>query len=494
MRSLALAGLLACTTITFADQAGAVRAFERARASDPQLVAFLREMPKGGDLHNHVSGAAYSDFMLDLQVARHRHYDPAKNQFTDDAGKPPASILLQNNDYLYNWQNQVSMRGWTGVAQTGHDHFFATFDYISSALSGITGAQLLGEVVKRAMWQHEHYMELMTSVVPGPALDEYYKDEPASDDMKAALNVLRPRLEKLLPLAQTFVSARDAELTKLLGLKRSVSDPASPITLRYIWSCYRLSPNDDFFAQAACGMFLASHDARIVAINIVQPEDHPLARQNFERQMQMLDFLWRNLGRPHITLHAAELNLANSPVEAMRDRIWKSIQLGHAQRIGHGVSVAWSDDVSGLLGMMKKERIAVEICLTSNRSILGIFGREHPFQLYRSAGVPLILNTDDEGVSRSNLTTECLRAVREQGVGYEDLKEMARNSIEYSFLSGKSLYVGRDFSKLNPAFALVRTPHWRPSSTALGLMHSNQKLEVEVRLERSFAEFEQRFR
>src|SRR5258706_10654515 len=37
------------------------RYFESLRKSPPQLLAFLLEMPKGGDLHSHLSGAVYAE-------------------------------------------------------------------------------------------------------------------------------------------------------------------------------------------------------------------------------------------------------------------------------------------------------------------------------------------------------------------------------------------------------------------------------------------------
>src|SRR5256884_458335 len=37
------------------------RHFESLRKSPPQLLAFLLAMPKGGDLHNHLSGAIYAE-------------------------------------------------------------------------------------------------------------------------------------------------------------------------------------------------------------------------------------------------------------------------------------------------------------------------------------------------------------------------------------------------------------------------------------------------
>ena len=42
----------------------ASRHFESIRRQHPLLLAFLQEMPKGGDLHNHLSGAVYAETLI----------------------------------------------------------------------------------------------------------------------------------------------------------------------------------------------------------------------------------------------------------------------------------------------------------------------------------------------------------------------------------------------------------------------------------------------
>jgi adenosine deaminase len=46
---------------------------------------------------------------------------------------------------------------------------------------------------------------------------------------------------------------------------------------------------------------------------------------------------------------------------------------------------------------------------------------------------PVALSTDDPGIERIDLTHEYVRAVETYGLSYADLKEMVRNSLEYSF-------------------------------------------------------------
>jgi adenosine deaminase len=53
---------------------------------------------------------------------------------------------------------------------------------------------------------------------------------------------------------------------------------------------------------------------------------------------------------------------------------------------------------------------------------------------YLAAGVPVVLSTDDAGVSRIDLTNEYVRATREHGLDYYALKTVAHNALQYSFL------------------------------------------------------------
>ena len=91
------------------------------------------------------------------------------------------------------------------------------------------------------------------------------------------------------------------------------------------------------------------------------------------------------------------------------------------------------------------------------------------------------------------MTLEWIRGVREQGLGYQDLKEMARNSIEFSFLPGVSLYENRNQNRLIAPFRHLREAGWKPDATIQRLLASSEKLHVQVRLERAFVEFEKRF-
>jgi len=125
----------------------------------------------------------------------------------------------------------------------------------------------------------------------------------------------------------------------------------------------------------------------------------------------MIDYLHGIYPKVHITLHAGELAMGLVPPEDLTFHIRASVERGHAERIGHGASVMNEKNPIALLHEMAERNVLVEIALTSNDMILGVSGDDHPLPIYMKYGVPVALATDDEGVSRSDMTHEYLRAV-----------------------------------------------------------------------------------
>src|SRR5262249_50302658 len=152
------------------------------------------------------------------------------------------------------------------------------------------------------------------------------------------------------------------------------------------------------------------------------------------------DYLHGVYPNVHITLHAGELARGLVPPDGLRSHIRQSVQVGHAERIGHGVDIMEEDDAVTLLQEMARRNVLVEICLSSNDLILGVRGKQHPLGTYLKYGVAVALATDDEGVSRSDMTAEYIKAVTDHGLDYFQLKAMARASLEHAFLGGASIW------------------------------------------------------
>jgi adenosine deaminase len=176
----------------------------------------------------------------------------------------------------------------------------------------------------------------------------------------------------------------------------------------------------------------------------------------------------------------------------LRFHIRESVEVGKAERIGHGVDVMYEDNPRELLAMLARQNVMVEICLTSNEEILGVKGRQHPLAMYLKAGVPVALATDDEGVFRSEMTLEYERAVLDQGLDYRTLKKMARTSLEHAFLPGASLWSEAHKSILVRACD-GETPRAASGLDCLKFLNKSEKAREQWRLERRFADFESKF-
>jgi len=257
---------------------------------------------------------------------------------------------------------------------------------------------------------------------------------------------------------------------------------------------------EQVFAQALLGFetIAASAEGRegggFVGINFVQPEDGFVSMRDYTLQMKMLDYLHSVYPKVHITLHAGELAPGLVPPEGLRFHIRQAVELGHAERIGHGVDVMYEEDAPALMKELAEKHIMIEVNLSSNEGILGVKGVWHPFLNYRAAHVPVALSTDDEGVSRIDLTGEYVRAALDYGLSYDDLKQIARTGMEHNFLPGESLWAAPDaFAK--PAAACKSQPLGsdQPTAACSEFLGGNEKAAAQWELERRFREFEAKF-
>jgi adenosine deaminase len=109
--------------------------------------------------------------------------------------------------------------------------------------------------------------------------------------------------------------------------------------------------------------------------------------------------------------------------------------------------------------------------------------------MYLKFGVPVALATDDPGVSRGDIAQEFERAAETYHLKYQDLKKFARASLEYSFLPGESLWKSRRSYEMKSECAGVESmSSSRPACDQL--LRKSPKAEAELKLELTFAEFE----
>jgi adenosine deaminase len=266
------------------------------------------------------------------------------------------------------------------------------------------------------------------------------------------------------------------------------------VKIRYIYQILRDFPKQQVFAQTLLGFEVASADPRFVGLTYVQPEDNATPMADYALQMKFIEYLHGVYPKPHINLHAGELAPGLVPPEGLCCHIRLAVEVAHSERIGHGVDVMYEDRPYDLLKEMAAKHVMVEINLTSNEVILGVKGNDHPLPIYRKYHVPVALSTDDEGVSRINLTHEYVRAAETYALSYADLKQMVRTGLEHDFLPGASLWREPDvFIRTNTACATESLGKAKISAGCANFLGSNEKAEEQWELEKRFKEFEAGF-
>ncbi|MFF4896143.1 adenosine deaminase [Streptomyces sp. NPDC001068] len=465
--------------------------------NDPRLLrGFFRHLPKGGDLHNHLSGAVRTEYLIELAAEDGLCVDTTTLTAVVPPcgpGTRPAADARTDDDF-----HDAIVRAWSmqdfPPDQSGHDHFFDTFNKFGEVPWRHRG-KLLAQVADTDAAQNQFYLETM--VTPASDGARQLAAEVGWDPDLAALHaklVAGGRLDRVVADARKEADDGDAEFRTAARCGTSRPRPGCGLTVRWISQVNRGSSPERVFTQLALGMRLAERDPRFVAVNLVQPEDWDSSLENYSLQMRMINYLRTVYPEAHVTLHAGELWPGLVKPEDLKFHIAEAVNVAGTERVGHGVDLVHEDGWQQTARTMAAREIAVEVPFTSNAQILGVRGADHPFETYRSYGVPVVLATDDPGVSRVDVTHEYQYAAQTYGLTYPELKDLARASLEYAFLPGRSLWRGNPTREgYHPATACAgqlpgsgRTP----TAECRRFLGSSAKAAVQWRQEAAYATFE----
>jgi adenosine deaminase len=471
------------------------RRFAALRGSPPELLAFLLRMPKGGDLHTHLSGAVYAESYVQWAAASGLCIEQPGLALSSppcdpDTGRLPASAALTDGLLYRQLIDGWSMRNWQLSGQSGHDHFFDAFAKLGAVTRGHSGP-MLAELVARAARGRVLYVEVLLTP-DGGAASQIGQEVGWDGDFAGTLAKLKEAgIEQAAARAIELLQSMEGEKDQLLHCGTPEADPGCAVTVRYVAQVSRGAALGQVYAQMVVGLELARDPrSKVVAVNLVQAEDSLSSMQNFAVEMQMLHYLRPLYPGAHVTLHAGELAPGLVPPLGLLSHVRDSVEIGGAERIGHGVDVLHETAPYDLLREMARRRVLVEICLSSNDLILGVRGKDHPLATYLRHGVPVALATDDEGVARSEISREYLKAALDQGLGYRELKAMARASLEHAFVAGASLF--RDARRAAPVPACARDGYGRkePSAGCRRFLAGSEKARLQWELEAELREFE----
>lgn len=467
--------------------------------SDPDsLATFLRAVPKGGDLHNHLSGAIYAETLLGWGATDGDCVNSATDSAVNHSACSATNLAIPSSGSFFDaivaaW----SMKDFTPpTGSTGHDHFFSTFGKFG-LIAGVHRNDGLADVAQRAFDENEVYVETMFNL--GKNTGTLSASLSTGTLTAADLPALYTKITTNAGFAAAVtndanvVTAAYAGYRHALGCDDLGTPAACAVEMRFIAQVSRTGASDQVFGQLIGSFEMAKQTGLIVGANLSSPEDDSSSLANYNLQMAMLDLLhtqYAGTSPLHITLHAGELVPAQLP-PGNTFHIRAAVETGHAERIGHGLDVGAESDPEALLTEMAAAKVLVEVCLSSNTQILGISGPAHPLAQYLAHGVPVALGTDDQGVSRSSMAGEYLRAALDQHLTYRQLKTLARNSLEHAFLPGPSLW-STDVGTAVTACAATATMGIGddPNAACAAYLATSERATLQWSLEHNFLVFE----
>lgn len=413
------------------------------RMTAGELAAFTRAMPKGGELHNHVGGATFPEDLLAWAIADGLCVDIQAMALAppcqaSETLKPAAAVM--SNDVLRSGlYDSLTTRHPGFRDRSGHDQFFSAFSRFG-AIRPQRDADIMAGILNGLARQNTFYLEAMTTPQGFATRARGSLVGWKGGDLtvqKAALEAAG--FDDLVTAAISDTDSLERRTRAIMKCDTPAPEPGCAVTLRYLVQTLRIGPPEQTFAQIAMGVALVRKDPRWVGLQMVAPEDDPMALQNYDLHMAMFDLLTDHGRLAPVALHAGELTLKFATPSALSDHITKAVRVAGARRIGHGVDMPGEAGARALAAEMASKGILVEVNLTSNAHILEVGKETHPYGWFRQTGVPVSLSTDDAGILRIDLSHEYARAV-DYGASYTDLVTSARNAIAFSFLAGEGLW------------------------------------------------------
>jgi len=394
----------------------------KATGNAEDLYRVLYYMPKGGDLHNHLSGAVFPQWWyeaaLEQKARGYEYYTKVRIENCREYGGNEfagmAYYLMFRNIMTVQYESlgdcekgeykrledldEREKTAWMNSIRLdkpyeGRDEFFQTHWQRLFAL--VRNPWLQAEILYRNMQafgaEGVTYLELQVNVA------NFRRPDGSKFTPEETADILRERL-------------------------RQADAIDTGVTVRFQIAILRFLPNAED-ALRSVYQFVHDNSDVFVAVNMVGREDndkgYPL------RFLPTMRELRRQYSGVKLSIHAGEVDEPNSHV---RD----TLLLG-ADRIGHGINLITDDDT---MRLMRHGPYLVEINLISNLLLNYVNDyAQHPFPEYLRTGIPVALSTDDRGMWDSTMTDEFYVAVKEFDLSWDEVRTLSRNSLIHAFVA-----------------------------------------------------------
>ncbi|MBU2978936.1 adenosine deaminase [Alteromonas sp. C1M14] len=401
--------------------AGWFRTFKQT-ASPQALYNFLHALPKGGDLHHHLTGSAFSEWWWALATdtkinGGYTYYTRTKLTLCDgletDPYSPKAPFLL------FRTIQASTFKALPACEQAGYVPLSDLSP--SQKNSFLNSLRLDKDGEGRTVFFEQHWQRL-NELTRNPYLTGQLliKNMQAYAEEHVSYLETQVNVHHMLKPDGTAFSADDA-LNILRQAVNSQEGKDTGVTVKFQYAILRFLPNAEETLRQIYQFVDANRDI-YVGINFVGREDndkgHPL------RFLSVLRELRHAYPKISLAIHAGEVDEPNEHVR-------NTLLLG-ADRIGHGINTITDPDT---LLLMRHGPYLIEINLISNLLLEYVDSyQQHPFGEYLRLGIPVALSTDDRGMWDSTLTDEFYVAVTQFNLSWQELRLLAENAIAYSFL------------------------------------------------------------
>ncbi len=425
MRSSAACFILAAISVASEGTVGQAPAFAqlfediKKSATPEQLYAFLYDLPKGGDLHNHLGGTGLPEtwFRLATDKSRNGGQESYTRVRINDCGEICGAPLLYHT---------IRESAWKALPRCCQDEYKA----MSRLTSEEEAAWLSSVRLDRAGEGRNEFFEVIWARLGHLLRDPNLLAELMVENMKLfgaeGVRYIEWQTSPFRRLDAEGDLIQPQEVHRLLEERLRRPDARETgVTVRFLLTVLRFAPDAEKRIQRAFA-FLDQHRARWVGLSLVGREDndrgYPLRFLETFRKMR------RRYSGIGLAIHGGEVD---EPGRHVRD----TLLLG-ATRIGHGVNLITDADT---LLLMRGEHYLVETSLVSNHLLHYTANLDdHPFPEYLRLGIPVCLNTDDRGMWDSNMTDEYYAAVTHFNLSWQEVVGLGRNSLEHSFLDGET--------------------------------------------------------
>ena len=394
----------------------------KAEATAEELYRFLYDLPKGGDIHNHLGGSSRSEWWYALAVDEernggYRYYTKTEihncpSGRARPVGARPYLLYFHNiQASTYAALDECKQREYQAIKDLddeqrsawlsslrldgpgqGRDEFF---ERIWARLGELLrnpyiNAELLVENMKRFGAEGVRYLETQTGATG------YVGPDGTPMSTAAVVDLYRERL-------------------------RQPDAIATGVIPRFQQTVLRFTPDANDSLRRAYA-FVAEYRDLWVGINMAGREDddrgHPERFRDTFREMR------RTHSGIGLSIHAGE---TDRPSRHVRE----TLLLG-ATRIGHGIDVIHDDET---MLLMRDGPYLIETNLISNQLLEYIPEIEtHPFPEFLRFGIPVALTTDDRGMWDSNMTDEYYTAVTHFDLSWNEIVRIGRASLEHAFV------------------------------------------------------------